>query len=163
MESFWEDLLEARRQHLLGDRLLEQTYPKLRDPHLLVSVLMHLYSCVTCAVLSMARRQRITLSPHDLLSVSDLEKSITEHLAPQMPLAQEYAPVLLEVLSLVAAYRKSPVTFSRKDAYVICDEAYTLELLSVRRLRLLVSRLGQFLHQFVRLAEAPARGFEVKS
>ena len=144
MDSVFSDLLEAKRQCLLADRLLEQTYPILRDPHLLVSVLMHLSSSLTCVVLALGKKHAIDVSSYVLSSPHDLLTCVKEMMAPELEVVKKHIPLFEEISSLMQAYKESPVTFSRKDSYVICDDVYTLEILDVSRLKSLVRGLRIF-------------------
>lgn len=106
-----------------AEHIIKFTYPLVNDEKLLLSALERANEAVTNILKE--------------VTCSKLEKLNETRWA-------EFVPYVKEIRSLIKKHRESPVEFSRKGDYVICDDYYNYEKLSYERVNFLVGKIKEF-------------------
>ena len=107
----------------LAEHLLEVTYPLVKDPKMLLSVLSNL---------EQAHEEMFkTVLPSNLIKadtdfVSKL-KSFEDLLHSQQVITSGEITTIKTVHDLIDKHKESAVVFSRKDSFVICEDDYNLK------------------------------------
>jgi hypothetical protein len=113
-----------------ADHLLFTTYPVVRDPKLLMSVLENINTGLNYAVACVLHHQR---SLNKIPYFEETNKSRLEMfknaVAPNLGLNPSYVKLISDVRATVLANKKSPVTFVKNDKLVICSPKYDIKAL----------------------------------
>lgn len=116
-------LQKAVYQLHLAEHLLEVTYPLVKDPKMLLSVLSNLeqsHENLLESVLSSDLKSADTSFLSKLKSFEDL-------LQPVVALKEGEIKTIKTVHDLVDQHKESAVVFSRKDSFIICEEDYKMK------------------------------------
>lgn len=118
-----EHLKKAIYQLQIAEHLLEVTYPLVKDPKMLISVLSnleHAQDSIFEAILP------LNLANADTDFVTKLN-SFEDLLRPQMVLDKGIIKSISSVHDLLNQHKESSVVFSRKKSFVICDDDYSMK------------------------------------
>ena len=106
---------KAIEQHDVATYLLKTTYPAIKDPKLLITILHNIHSSINSAM--------------DALIGKELPSFRQKIIYLQ---EKNYKTIFIqEVYELIELHKKSPMEFSRDGKYVICSENYHLKPISV--------------------------------
>lgn len=144
MEPFTVARDAARKKLHAADHMLSQTYPLVKDPKLLVGVLMSLDEALDHAIraylLYEHSRKRVPM-------FSDTRQgrytAFAQNLSKSVP--KEFLSFLGELREDVKEHEKSPMEFTRKETFVIADEEYHMIKLSEKDMKNKVRQAKTFL------------------
>ena len=132
-----EALDAARKRLAAADHILTQSYPLLQDPKLLLAVLSNLHSAIDAMIEALleheAREKRIPLVP----TTPDARRSLFRQV---LRLPSDLQRLVSDVHEALRQHEASPVEFARKEAFVICDDQYSITALKPEALRRHVTR-----------------------
>jgi len=152
MERYEELSQKARKAIQLADHVLTMTYPLVKDPRLLLSVLENTFLAMTQAmssVLYLEREyKRIPLFHDDFKSKLSMFK---ERIAPRHSISKDKIKLLEDIRNMLLAHKESPVEFVRKDRFVICSGNYSMKAISVEQLKSFVATAKSFVAETTRL------------
>ena len=128
MESV-EELKERARKSLgVAEHMLNQTYPVVNDPKLILAIAGDIYTALVSSMDAVLMNDKEEKSLLD--SNFDSRLDAFKRLAPgrftdeDISLVSGFHEIMLE-------HKASPVEFPRKDRFVICDENYRCETISI--------------------------------
>ncbi|MEK6875941.1 MAG: hypothetical protein AABX63_00900 [Nanoarchaeota archaeon] len=131
MERFQELRDSAGKKIQIADYMLTMTYPLVRDPKLLLSVVENLFLAYSYSISSLLHYERlfkrIPPFPDDFSSKIDL---FADRCMGKYGIDSENLRIVKDLKEIIVAHKKSPVEFPRKDSFVICDEGYRLRTIS---------------------------------
>ncbi len=132
-ESYFK---EAQNQIVLADHLLTMTYPLVKDPKLLVGIMKNLSKAnnniITGVLHIVSTKQQIIPTTTFITRFAQFKKAMK---AKDM-LDEEDFNNIQQIQKLEEKHKKSPVTFSRDQKYVLCNEDYTLTTLTEKGLKI---------------------------
>jgi hypothetical protein len=108
-------LEKAWQQHDVANYLLKTTYPAIKDPKLLLTILHNIYSCVNSTMDSIIGKELPSFRQKML------------HLQEK----RHNTRFIEEIHELINLHKKSPIEFSREGKYVICGDNYNLRPITV--------------------------------
>jgi len=126
---------EAQRQLTLADHLLTMTYPLVKDSKLLVGIMQNISQAnnnIITGVLYMASKSQQIIPTTTFATRFSQCKTF---LKPFNIIPKEDFEVFQAVHDLEEEHKKSPVTFSRDQKYVLCGDDYTLTTLTEKNLK----------------------------
>lgn len=118
-------LKKAAYQLQLAEHLLEVTYPMIKDPKMLLSVLSNLEQTHNHLFESVLPSNLVTAETNFISKLNSFEQL----LAPHIVLDDGIIKTIKSVNDLKIKHKESGVVFGTKDSYVICDENYHLDQL----------------------------------
>ena len=131
MEKFQELRDSAGKKLQIVDYMLTMTYPLVRDPKLLLSVAENLFLAYSYSISSLLHYERLfkRIPPfqEDFSSKLDM---FADRCLKKYSIDSENISIIRDLKEIIVAHRKSPVEFSRKDSFVICDGDYRLRTIS---------------------------------
>ena len=131
MEKFQELRDSAGKKLQIVDYMLTMTYPLVRDPKLLLSVAENLFLAYSYSISSLLHYERlfkrIPPFPEDFSSKLGM---FADRCVGKYGIDSENIKVIRDLKEIIIAHKKSPVEFSRKDSFVICDGNYTFTTIS---------------------------------
>ena len=138
---------KALKNLKIADHMLTQTYPVINDSKLLLAVLENIFLATTNALTAILHYEQQYHGLGQFKDVFDTKFNIFK-----LEVAQKYKvtpDVILFIQGLknkVMAHKKSPVEFARKDKFVICDETYKTEIVSLPQLKKDLQKAKLFIH-----------------
>lgn len=132
MEQF--QILRDRALHKVrvADHMLFMTYPLVKDPKLLLSIIENIFASLDYGVSALLQHERLfkRIPPyHDTFpSRFDIFKN---KMVPRYKLSPKHVSLVKDIRTLLSERKKSPVEFARKDKFVICSPNYSLKTIDV--------------------------------
>ncbi len=127
MERHEELREKAVRNLKIADHMLTQTYPHLNDPRLLLTVLENIFLALTNSMGALLHFERLNKNIPPFHDNFESKYNVFKmEVAGKQGISNEHIKFIGDVKNMVAAHRKSPVEFSRKGAFVMCSEDYSM-------------------------------------
>ena len=145
MEKFQELREIAKKKLQLADHILTMTYPVVNDGRLLVAVAENLFLALTNTMGSVLHYERLfkRIPPfHDNFSS---KFNLFKEYAEKENIDVGYLRLIQNMKNIILKHKKSPVEFTRKDQFVICNGSFKLHTISVNELKDYVSKAKSFL------------------
>ncbi len=146
-------LEDATRQVQIADHLLTMTYPLVKDPKLLMSIIEHIRRAIidaSEAVLEFHISRQEYEFPKSAHSVDGKENTLVAFADllkvrnPHIPSANEAIQVCNELVATLLQYKESPVTFPRQEKLVIADSEFALKEVTAVALKPILHTSKQF-------------------
>lgn len=152
MEAVIQAQEKAQKHVKIADHMLTQTYPLVRDPKLLLSVLESLYAGLQEAVAAILLYEKYHKRINTIAKDFDIQYNMLKlEVANRHNIPNDLIRFVQEVKKSVQAHKNSPVEFSRKDAFVICSPEYKTQVLSVEHSKEAVQKAKQFIKTMNRI------------
>ncbi|MFH1174035.1 MAG: hypothetical protein V1725_02825 [archaeon] len=152
MEKFQEALSLAAKKVQVADHLLNQTYPLINDPKLLLGIMETMNDAVQLAITGILEHDLLwkRITPYNASS-----KAITfcQKIIPKYDLPKQYADLVLDLQETINEHKKASVEFIRRSQFVISDDTYTLRTLSVDKTKAYLTQVKQFVRDIQTLVE----------
>ncbi|HJX05930.1 MAG TPA: hypothetical protein VJ461_04410 [Candidatus Nanoarchaeia archaeon] len=132
MEEFQILRDKALQKIKVADHMLFMTYPLVKDPRLLLSIIENVYASLDYGMSSLLHHERLfkRIPPfHDSFS-SKLE-IFKSRMIPTYGLNPRYPQLITDVKTILSEHKKSPVEFARKDKFVICSPTYSIKTVDI--------------------------------
>ena len=145
MEKFQELREAAKKKIQLADHILTMTYPIVNDGRLLVAVAENIFLALTNTMGSVLYYERLfkRVPPfHDNFSS---KFNLSKEYAEKENIDAGYLRLIQNMKEIIVKHKKSPVEFTRKDQFVICNGSYKLHTISVSELKDYVAKAKSFL------------------
>jgi len=145
MEKFQELREVAKKKLQLADHILTMTYPIVNDGRLLLAVVENVFLALTNAMGSVLYYERLfkRVPPfHDNFSS---KFNLFREYAEKKNIDAEYLRLTQNMKDIIVKHKKSPVEFTRKDQFVICNGSYRTHTVSVNELRGCITKARSFL------------------
>jgi len=146
-------IYQARCKVKAADHMLTQTYPLIKDPKLLVAVVNNLFKGCNYAMFSVLnferKYKRIPIFTNNFNHAYSIFK---DRVSPKYNLNKDEVRLLRILHDIIREHKKSPIEFSRRDKFVICNESYQMRTINVSQIknyinlgRLLVVHCGEII------------------
>ena len=146
MERYEDERNKALKRIKVADHILNVTYPLLKEPKLLVSVMENLFLALTNSMSALLYYERkykeVPLfadnfdSKFDIFITKSAEKYNLD--AAQLRMMREIKNILIE-------HKKSPIEFAKGDKFVICSEDYTIKTITVNDMKNYIGKAKAFI------------------
>lgn len=153
MEKFFEARHNAKKYIRTADHILTMTYPLVNDPKLLLAVLDDIYLSLTNAMsvlLYLERYQRHIPPFHD--NFESKFNMFKLKVLDKYKLNREYLLLIQDVKQIIENHKKSPMEFSRKDAFIICSDNYNMQMISVGKVKDYIAKTKKFIQDIEAIA-----------
>ncbi|MFH1063970.1 MAG: hypothetical protein V1729_02735 [Candidatus Woesearchaeota archaeon] len=132
MDSCQEILAKARKDLQVAEQMLIKTYPVVEDPKLILAILQDIYIALIGAMRAFLTFKGIK---HDLISgdTDDIDAAfeVFGKNARASGFKDDDIELIAKLHKIIREHKESPVEFARKDKFVICDEHYNCDVISV--------------------------------
>ena len=133
----FQELNDAARKKLqIADHMLTMSYPMIKDPRLLLSILENLFLALSYGMSSLLYYEkdfkRISSFPNNFADKLEMFRAAC---SVRYGLGNEGIKAMQEIKEILVAYRKSPVEFPRKESLIICDGNYQMKIISASMVR----------------------------
>ncbi|MFC1691355.1 hypothetical protein ACFL0W_04190 [Nanoarchaeota archaeon] len=132
----YEDLLhKAQKELRVGDHLLTQSFPVLKDTKILLGVLHNLCNAVNSGMDALLMYERIFKRIPPYQETFHYKLEIFKEIAQKNSFDKNYVKIIQDLNNLLKYHKDSPMEFARKKHFVICDEEYSMEKLTQNKLK----------------------------
>lgn len=137
MEKFQEARESAIKHVKAADHILTQTYPSLRDPKLLIAALDNIYIAFDQAITAILHYKRYTKQMHPFHdSFTTKMDLIQTYVGPDgVGITKEHVTTARTIYEIINAHKESAVEFSRKDAFIITTDNYSLQKITPEKIK----------------------------
>jgi len=122
MNKFLE---EASDHYQIAEHLFETTLPLAKDPKLLLCIVKSIGNCLEKVIDSILTQEGIISKEGPIHKINLLRPLAAKHNFPT-----KYLTFMLRIQELLHFQKNSPLEFTRSNSRVICDDKYSLEVLS---------------------------------
>ncbi len=141
--------LEAARKYTkTADHLLTNTFPLVKDPKMLLTVLHNIFRAYSYAMMFMLYRDveqgKIPPFAEDFQSMFDVFKARAER---RYKINPEYIQIIEDINETLIKRKESPMEFSRHEMYVICSGQYETKTVTTKMLRDYISKAKLFIDE----------------
>ncbi len=147
MEKVHEMREKAEKNLKIGNHLLTQSYPLVKDPKLLVAVLQNIFLATASSMTAILYYERENKSIPPFHDSFDAKFELFKKVAPKYSIPPDTLRAMLDMKTIITAHQEASVSFSRKDAFVICEEGYRLRTLTAESLKPLMAKAKLFIEQ----------------
>jgi hypothetical protein len=136
MEQFQFLRDKAFEKVKVADHMLFMTYPVVNDPRLLIAVLENVSASLDYGVASLLHHQLLFKQiPPFKESYQSRFEMFRNLVVPKLNLSGNYVKLISDVRQLLSAHKKSPVSFVKKDKFVILSPKYDVKALDVNLMK----------------------------
>ena len=154
MEKFQELQENAKKNYRIADHMLNVTYPLLKDTKLLLGVTENLFLALMNSMSSLLHYERIfKLVPHFQDNFESKFHIFCSRCTRRHNLDQDYPKLIQEMKEIILLHKKSPVTFRRKDRFIICTSKYQVKAITSHQLRNNLKKTKEFLNIITKLTK----------
>ena len=160
MEEFQVLRDRALQKIKVADHMLFMTYPIVKDPKLLVAIVENVFASLEAGMGALLCHERLFkhIPPFHDSFPSKLEIFKTK-MVPKYNFSPKYASMIMEIKSLLSEHRNSPVTFSRKDKFVICSASYSIKTIDVNLVKKYIFESKVFVNNINKIVSQNERIF----
>ena len=127
--------------------MLTQTYPLVQDPKLLLAVLENVFLAFTNSMSSILYHERLFKRiPPFQDNFESKFNMFRARIADKHEIDKKYLTTIKEVKDLIVQHKKSPVEFTRKDMFVICNEDYKMRTVSINDIKDYIKEAKEFMN-----------------
>ena len=145
MEKYEEIRDKAIKNIKIADHMLTQTYPLVKDPRLLLTVLENVFLSLTNAIGALLYFERLYKRVPSFNDTFESKyNTFKMKLVGRYNIDKENVKFIADVKSIIVSHKKSPVEFSRKGVFVMCSEDYRMRALTPEEMKKYVARAKAF-------------------
>ena len=160
MEEFQVQRDKALQKIKIADHMLTQTYPLVKDPKLLLAVLDNIFLALSHGMSALLHHERLFKRiPAFVDNFENKFDIYRRKAAPMYSLNRAYVLLIGDVKEIIAAHKKSPVEFARKDSFVICSDSYKMKTISLDKIKDHIALTKKFLRDIAFIVNRNERIF----
>ncbi len=132
MEEFQNLRDKAMQKIKVADHMLFMTYPLIKDPKLLLSIIENIFASLDFGISALLHYERTfkQIPPfHD--SFNSRYEIFKNKMVLKHRINTNYITLIRDIQSILAHRKNSPVEFARKDKFIICSPNYSLKTVDV--------------------------------
>tara|TARA_Y100000310_G_C20605658_1_gene775338 strand:+ start:887 stop:1363 length:477 start_codon:yes stop_codon:yes gene_type:complete len=146
MELVKNKLKQAQDLFTKADHLIYTTYPIVKENKLLYSSIVYMDRSLMTAISAWVEYERyykrISPGPKDLNSKFHIFKT---YIARKHQVPLEYVKNIMDIRAIIKAYKESPMTFSRKEKFVMWSNEDKLKTINVEQIKKHLTKSRLFL------------------
>jgi hypothetical protein len=136
MEKFQEIREIGKKKLEVAEYMLTQTYPNLKEPKLLLSIMDSIFLALSNLMGSILYYDRTFKKVPPFQETPDARLAIFQTKSMRLhKIDKKYVNIFEEIKETLILHKKSPVEFIRNDKIVICDNDYSMKTVSLDKIR----------------------------
>ena len=136
MEDYQIYKEKAKKHIKVADHILTQTFKLIKDPKLLVAVLENISLSMQETMLTLLLFERLYKRiPPFHNNFESMFNILKMKLINKYNINKEYLITMQDIKNMLMNHKKSPIEFSRKDAFVICSDNYRTHTLTADQIK----------------------------
>lgn len=152
MEKYEEVRDKAARNIKIADHMLTQTYPLVKDPKLLVSVIENIFLSLTNSMAALLYFEKACKNVPPFHDNFESKYNLFKlKLVDKHNISRDYIKFIEDMRDIVVAHKKSSMEFSRKGSFVMCSDSYSMKALAPNGMRAFVSKAKSFNEEINRI------------
>jgi hypothetical protein len=145
MEHFQVARDKAKKNLKVADHMTFMTYPLVKDSRILLSIMENLFLALTNSMGAILYYDRLFKRVPPFHDTFESKYSLfKERCIGRYNLSKDYLALMEEVKDIILQHKKSPVEFTRKDAFVICSDNYRMKTITIEKIKEYISRTKSF-------------------
>ncbi len=146
MEKFQELKGLAEKKLIVADHMLTQTYNVVHEPKMLYFVLENVFLSMSNNMTAILEYEKLFKRVPQFADNFESKLNLFELKSlPKYQLNEKYADVMRQLKEMIVLHKESPVEFSRKDRFVMCDDEFKCKALSVEEIKKYIGLARQFM------------------
>jgi hypothetical protein len=160
MEEFQVLRDKALQKIKIADHMLFMTYPVVRDPKLLLAIIENIFVSLDSGVAAVLHYERLfkRIPPFNDTYPSRLEM-FKSRIIPRYKLNPGYVNLIMDVKSILSEHKNSPVSFIRKDKFVICSPTYSIKAIDINLVKKYIFETKVFVNNVNKIVSENERIF----
>jgi len=146
MGGFQELRDEAAKKLHIADYMLTMTYPIVKDPRLLLSVIENLFLAFSYGMSALLYYEKdiknIQYFPDTFSGKLELFR---DNCSQKYNIDDETLKIMQEIREILIAHKKSPIEFARKESLIICSGSYEMMQISANTIKGYVEKAKLFI------------------
>jgi hypothetical protein len=160
MEEFQVLRDKALQKIKVADHMIFMTYPMIKDPKLLLAIVENIFASLDYGVGALLHYERLFKR---IPSFNDTYASRMEvfknRMIPKHKLSHNYVNLIMDVKSILSEHKNSPVSFIRKDKFVICSPTYSIKTIDINLVKKYIFETKVFLSTINKIVSENERIF----
>jgi len=132
MEQFQFLRDKALEKINVADHMLYMTYPMVKDPKLLLSVMENVFAALDFGIAALLHHEKLfkRIAPFQDNFQARFDV-FSRNVLPAYNLNHNYIRLITDVRSVLSEHKRSPVSFVKKDKFVILSPSYSVKTIDV--------------------------------
>jgi hypothetical protein len=160
MEEFQVLRDKALQKIRIADHMLFMTYPVVKDPKLLLAIIENIFVSLDSGIGALLHHERLfkKIPAFNDTFPSRLEM-FRSRMAPKYSFSRNQINLVTDVKSILSEHKNSPVSFIRKDKFVICSPSYSIKTVDINLVKKYIFETKIFLNQINKIVSENERIF----
>jgi len=160
MEEFQVLRDKALQKIKVADHMLFMTYPVVKDPKLLLAIIENVFVSLDFGISALLHYERLfkRIPPFNDTYPSRLEM-FRNKMVPRYNFSRNQASLITDVKSILSEHKNSPVSFIRKDKFVICSPTYSMKTVDINLVKKYIFESKIFLNNINKIVSEHERIF----
>jgi len=142
MEKFQESHIKAKKHLHTADHMLTITYPLIKDPKLLLAVTDNVRKAAEGIIETMLEYERLYRRvPPYVDNFAAKFELFRNKVSAKYNFDNDFIIMVKEIVEIVNAHKNSPMEFTRKEKFVICNKQYATKTISAEDLKKYIAKL----------------------
>ncbi|RJQ17269.1 hypothetical protein C4573_04420 [Candidatus Woesearchaeota archaeon] len=148
MERYAEQREEAKKKIGIADHMLITTYPLVKDPKLLITILENVLQALEAGIGSVLEHELLYKQiPPFGKTVEGQFSMFRKEIVRKYSLNEKDIRMIMEIRELMHGHKQSAMEFVRKGSVVLSDDQYNVKKLDPVKVRDYIVRSKAFLEQ----------------
>lgn len=160
MEEFQIARGNAKKNLKAADHMTFMTYPLVKDSRILLAVMENLFLALTNSMGAILHYDRLFKRVPPFHNTFESKyRLFREKSVRRYNLNNDYLTLMEEVKDIIVQHKKSPVEFTRKNAFVICSDDYRIKTVTLEKIKDYISRTKRFVNDMETITRKNERIF----
>lgn len=131
MNDFLALQKESEKKLKIADHLLTVTYPMVKEPKLLISVIENIYQALDLSITAVLEYEKSNRYIADYgKTLEDSLEIFRRKIIPKHDIDKEFLDFVDYIKDILDTHKKTAVAFTKKDKFVITDNEFNLKTLN---------------------------------
>jgi len=160
MEEFQVLRDKAVQKIKIADHMLFMTYPVVKDPKLLLAIVENIFASLDYGMGALLHYERLfkRIPPFNDTFPSRMEV-FKNRMIPKYRFNKNYLGLITDVRSVLSEHKNSPVSFIRKDKFVICSPTYSIKTIDINTVKKYIFETKVLVNQINKIVSEHERIF----
>ena len=132
MEKFQISKQSALQRIKAADHMFTQSYLLIGDTKILLAVINNIYQAIEHCITALLQNDRVTRTIPPFHDNFDSKLHVFRNISARQHNMAEFLPFILAIKEIEEKHKSSPVEFTRKDSFVICDDNFSLKVINAK-------------------------------
>ena len=146
---------KAVKNAKVADHMAHVTYPLFNDPKILLAITENIFLALSSGMSALLKQERDRKNLPAYPENFDYKyKLFKEKVAKKYGIDSVHVNLISDVKTIVHKHKESPVEFTRKDRFVICDNDYAMKTLTIQQIKQYVAWTKSFVSKIEGITNA---------